>query len=74
MKRIEPPALDGDPHRMRKKQRVKMVQGTNGAMSLAPVSWLESFAGREALGVNLEDSVTFNSLINFSETFEDVDR
>lgn len=46
-----------------------MVQTSRGGIALVPMSWLTNDAFCETLEVG-EQSYTFTSLINFSETFE----
>jgi SNF2 family DNA or RNA helicase len=55
-----------------RKERTKLVRNRKGDMALVPSSWLEDKAERRMLDIE-ETPASFTSLINLSETFEQVD-
>lgn len=54
------------------REKTKLVRNERGEVALVPFSWLDDVHIREGLGVEKE-SGKFTSLINFSETFQDVE-
>ena len=54
------------------KEKTKLVRNKLGEVALVPISWLDNAQIREGLGVE-DEPEKFTSLINFSETFQDVE-
>ncbi|KAL1606717.1 hypothetical protein SLS60_004124 [Paraconiothyrium brasiliense] len=54
---------------LERRERTRLVKNDKGGMALVPVSWLKDEDARKKMGV-VEHPETFNSLINFSETFD----
>lgn len=54
------------------REKTRLVRNKQGDVALVPCSWLDDAQIRSGLGVE-EEPEKFTSLINFSETFQDVE-
>lgn len=57
------------PPALAKREKTRLIRNNKGEMALVPASWLADASSRKMLDVD-EVPESFNSLINFSETFQ----